>query len=289
MRAVHKAMHETGAAADSRILRAIRLFEQRLDETVLIADVAAELGLSLHHFHRLFLSQTGETPAGYVRRMRLISAGIRLRWTPDPTITIAQDSGFRSRTAFVNAFKAFHGAAPSAYRRAFLAAGREVAASGAGQRIALREIESFRLIVRRYVGDLDNVPDYWADFMAALPRTAISGKPLYLGLMFEDPRTTPAGKARYDCAMTVPAGPDWSPGSATMDGLDIIETRPGRYACMSFSGPPGDIAAAYDELGACLRQKRYPLTNDPAIELHHMPRHLQPDDRREFTIMLPIH
>lgn len=277
------------SAPDSRVLRAIRLFEQRLDDSFPIAAIAAELGLSLHHFHRLFLGQTGETPAGYVRRMRLISAGIRLRWTPDPTISIGQDSGFRSRTAFVNAFKAFHGAPPSVYRRTFLAAGHDVAAPGTGRRVALREIESFRLIVRRYVGDLDDVPDYWADFMAAVPQTAISGKPLFLGLMFEDPRTTPAGKARYDCAMTVPAGPAWSPGSPTIDGMDIIETRPGRYACMSFSGPPRDIAAAYDELGACLRRRRYPLTNDPAIELHHMPRHLQPDDRRDFTIMLPIH
>jgi AraC-like DNA-binding protein len=47
---------------DARVLKALHQLESCMGEGMFIQDVAASVGLSLFHFHRLFHEQTGETP-----------------------------------------------------------------------------------------------------------------------------------------------------------------------------------------------------------------------------------
>jgi AraC family transcriptional regulator len=56
---------------DRRLLRAQRLVESRLDQPVSPQEVARHAGFSLHHFHRIFRAQLGESVMQHVRRLRL--------------------------------------------------------------------------------------------------------------------------------------------------------------------------------------------------------------------------
>jgi AraC family transcriptional regulator len=56
---------------ERRLVRAERLLEERRDEPVRIVDLADAASLALHHFHRVFYAQRGETVADRVQRLHL--------------------------------------------------------------------------------------------------------------------------------------------------------------------------------------------------------------------------
>ena len=107
---------------DIRILTAVRLMERNIGEDVQVDALAAEAVLSFHHFHRLFVSEMGEPPAGYLRRIRMDEAAFRLKWADETAGEIAHALGFLSRPAFIRAFERQFGLAPTAYRSGFRAA-----------------------------------------------------------------------------------------------------------------------------------------------------------------------
>lgn len=78
-----------------------------------LADVA---GFSIPHFHRIFTAQTGESAISYVRRMRLIAAGRKLRMGAIDIMQVALAAGYESHSAFGKAFKKQFGVSPGAFR-----------------------------------------------------------------------------------------------------------------------------------------------------------------------------
>lgn len=78
-----------------------------------LADVA---GFSIPHFHRIFTAHTGESAISYVRRMRLIAAGRKLRMGAVDIMQVALAAGYESHAAFGKAFKKQFGVSPSAFR-----------------------------------------------------------------------------------------------------------------------------------------------------------------------------
>ena len=90
--------------ADQRIRLAMRRLERRMSEDVDFGRLAAVAGLSRYHFHRRFVSELGVTPEGYLRRIRLDAAALRLRWTREDVWQIADGLGYRSQGSFTHAF-----------------------------------------------------------------------------------------------------------------------------------------------------------------------------------------
>ncbi|MCU0465383.1 MAG: AraC family transcriptional regulator [Anaerolineae bacterium] len=86
---------------------------QPLDREML-AEMA---GFSIPHFHRVFTACTGESAISYVRRMRLISAGRKLRMGAVDIMEVALAAGYESHAAFSKAFKKQFGVSPSAFRQ----------------------------------------------------------------------------------------------------------------------------------------------------------------------------
>lgn len=102
---------------DPRIEQVILLLSTRFREPLGLADLAAEVGLSPFHLHRLFKSGTGETPAAYLGRIRLGHAAHLMVVLPDaPLVQIAFESGFSSAATFARAFRQQFGQTASAYR-----------------------------------------------------------------------------------------------------------------------------------------------------------------------------
>ena len=89
---------------------------RHLDEPLnreVLADIA---GFSIPHFHRVFTGCTGESAICYVRRIRLMRAGQKLRMGAVDIMAVAIAAGYESHTAFSKAFKKQFGLSPRAFR-----------------------------------------------------------------------------------------------------------------------------------------------------------------------------
>ena len=83
-----------------------------------VAELAAVSGLSRSAFAEKFKRSTGETPGGYLARLRMQRAMVLLRRSEAGLEEIAARVGYASAFAFSKAFKRTAGVSPGAYRRA---------------------------------------------------------------------------------------------------------------------------------------------------------------------------
>jgi len=93
--------------------------ESRFSENLQIDDLAGEAGLSSRHFKRRFKQATGESPLGYLQRVRIEQAKQRLETTRDTMNEITWQIGYEDSSSFRRLFKRFTGLAPREYRDKF--------------------------------------------------------------------------------------------------------------------------------------------------------------------------
>lgn len=89
--------------------------ETHLEETIGLSDLAKVSLFSPWHSHRLFQEYTGLPPAGYIRRLRLAKAALRIKSENIRIIDVAFDLGFGSVDGFTRAFFREFGMCPSDY------------------------------------------------------------------------------------------------------------------------------------------------------------------------------
>lgn len=106
-----------GGLAPAVARRVKEYIEQHLDKPLLLADLAAQAGLSEFHFARMFKHDTGLAPHQFVMRTRLQQAEKLLRHSLLPLTQIALECGFSSASHFSNRFKAAYGFAPMQMRQ----------------------------------------------------------------------------------------------------------------------------------------------------------------------------
>ncbi len=91
--------------------------EQHLDLPLVLADLAAQAGLSEFHFARMFKYDTGLAPHQFVMRARLQQAEQLLCHSQLPLTQIALECGFSSASHFSNRFKVAYGCSPTQRRQ----------------------------------------------------------------------------------------------------------------------------------------------------------------------------
>ena len=101
---------------DRRVAELVRVIEQRSDEKLSLAGLAAQAGISPYRLLRSFQRSVGMTPHQYVLRTRLHRAALRIRQTDLPIATIAFDAGFGDLSTFNRRFRRVLGVSPRAYR-----------------------------------------------------------------------------------------------------------------------------------------------------------------------------
>lgn len=100
-----------------RIRAAIDFIEDHLSEEVSVASVAALVGFSEYHFHRIFQGMLGESVAAYIRKRRISEAARQLELTDCSILGLALASGFETQESFTRAFKKMFGVSPNRYRK----------------------------------------------------------------------------------------------------------------------------------------------------------------------------
>ncbi len=101
-----------------RIRSALSYAREHLHEKLSIERLADIACLSPRHFSRSFLSETGETPAKAVERLRTEAARLLIETTVDPIEEIAQKVGYIDPERMRRAFVRMYGHPPQGIRRA---------------------------------------------------------------------------------------------------------------------------------------------------------------------------
>lgn len=91
--------------------------ERHLAQTIAVGDLAAEVGLCVSHFTRLFRATYGVSPYRHVLMRRVEAAKRRLQLSNASLSEIALDCGLSDQAHFTRVFRRFTGVTPSDWRR----------------------------------------------------------------------------------------------------------------------------------------------------------------------------
>lgn len=117
------------APVDERVARVARALGGATP-AVGVGELAAQVGLSREHLHRLFRAELGMTPGLYLRLARIGEARVRLA-RGEPAAEVAHACGFADQAHFSRWFRRYLGVTPGAF-----AAG--IRGSGAAPRDSVR-------------------------------------------------------------------------------------------------------------------------------------------------------
>lgn len=97
--------------------RCLELMRARLSEDLCLEELAAETGLSLFHFARMFKQSVGVPPRVYLTQLRMERASELLRCTELSITEIAQEVGYSSSQVLARIFIKHYRRSPSDHRR----------------------------------------------------------------------------------------------------------------------------------------------------------------------------
>jgi AraC family transcriptional regulator, regulatory protein of adaptative response / methylphosphotriester-DNA alkyltransferase methyltransferase len=110
-------MNGVYAPEEELIEAACRIISLEFEREGLAETLPGRLGSSAFHFQRLFKKAKGETPAEYLRRVRITQATVLLAESTLDNTRIAFAVGFRSLSGFYAAFRRQMACSPRAYRQ----------------------------------------------------------------------------------------------------------------------------------------------------------------------------
>jgi transcriptional regulator GlxA family with amidase domain len=102
---------------EPRVAAAILVMEQHIDDTLSIAQVAAQIDLSVRMLEYLFRQTLNLAPAAYYRRLRLQIAHRMVVDTRLKLQEIAIRTGFNSLSSFSRLFKNYYQQSPGECRK----------------------------------------------------------------------------------------------------------------------------------------------------------------------------
>jgi AraC family transcriptional regulator len=272
---------DSRAEYERRMHHVLEAIDQRLDQPLDLASLAAVAHFSPYHFHRLFAAWMGETLGDYLRRRRIEQAAIRLAAQPRLSVLqVALAVGFGSGEAFTRAFKARFGCAPSVWRaqrkndqvdgkidQAWRRhSGQTEDPSSLNARAAmdvkLTERQPTRIAYMRHLGPYgEPISRFWMEEVAPWMATdGLMDRARY-GISHDEPSVTDPAQCRYDACVEVDE-------RYVPSGRALLTTLPGgRYAVMPFKGTGAEIFVAWRRLlGEWLPSSRLQLDMRPCFE-----------------------
>lgn len=106
-------------APSDPILSGIDFIRNNYTNDISVNEVANSCNLSVSHFYKLFLKQTGTTPNQFILNCRLFKAKELLINQDIPIFLVAEKSGFSSVSYFCYCFKKETGMPPAKFRSIF--------------------------------------------------------------------------------------------------------------------------------------------------------------------------
>ena len=179
----------------------------------------------------------GETPAGYVRRLRLERAALSLKYSRRPVTDIAFEAGYETHESFTRAFRARFGEAPCRFRAEESCLDVALDAQPTIVRIPPR-----RIACVRHVGPYDEMGPAFEKILAWAGRHGLLPGATLLGVYWDDQTITPRHRTRCEVGLYVD---DFAVGD---DEVEVRRLPGGDHAVVRFQGPAHDRRRSYDLL-----------------------------------------
>lgn len=278
---------DTRNSYTARIGRVVDYLHDHLEEELnldLLADIAA---MSRWHWHRVYTAMQGETVAATVRRLRLARAADRLANSDADMGEIARRAGYTTPEAFGRAFKQSYDMTPGAYREGgshalFKAANRASDATGFPVEIVTLPVMHCASVPHR--GSYMQISRAFERlFATAAPAGLVSRRSRMIGVYYDDPDAVAIDELRSAACIAI------AEGATLPAGLEVIDTRGGAFARLSYRGPYADMRDAYRWLmGVWLPASGHEAADGPMLEEYlNSPADTAPPDLRT-DIHLPI-
>lgn len=236
-----------------RLQRAQVLIESRLDEDVSPVEAARAANFSLHHFHRIFRAQLGESVMEYTRRLRLERAARELRSKDERLIDVAMRAGYQSHEGFTRAFIERFDVAPSLFREQ---PSVRRAPEAPRLEVHVKQFPSIQLVGMRHRGSYANVGETWFRLMTWSFQFAPGAK--QYGLCPDDPDVTATENLRFDACL-----------AANVDHEDVtsLHINEGEWAVAVHRGPYSRLSETYlDLIGRWFPTSGYEPAVDAVVE-----------------------
>ncbi|TYR74680.1 AraC family transcriptional regulator [Rossellomorea vietnamensis] len=262
--------------SEKQVNKVLEYIESHLTEELNLETLAAVSDYSPYHFQRLFKKTMGETPAGYVKRLRLESAAHMLIYEARFTITeTAFLCGFSSLSYFTYSFTENFGFSPKAWREGgylehfpreyldsknskLLRNNTKAAHLEKGytdfkwldlNKVKVVHIPDCHTINRYHIGSyVSGIPSVWEGLCTwSKSRGLITEATAMIGVPRSNPYITPPDKNRYDCRVEVPLS------EIEKHGEEAVFFKGGNYALYEFDDPVsyedrGIMIECYSEL-----------------------------------------
>lgn len=253
---------------DKRILKVQLYIEEHLDEDLSLETLSQVASTSPYHFHRIFKGVSGETVAGYVRRVRLEHASAQLKYTQQTVTEIAFGAGYQNHEAFTRAFHRRFGINPSQFRAGVIPKSNyrkeQRTVSMTTYEVKIKEVDPITVASKRHVGPYDEVGSVFDSFLEWAGQNGLmNSDSTVLGVSHDDPSVTEPSKLRYDCCLAV--DDDFKPQG------DIVKQQiaGGRYAVLRHTGPYSGLLQSYDWFfSVWLTESSETMRDAPPVEVY---------------------
>ncbi len=252
---------------EKRLLRVLDYVYDNLDGDLSLDTLADVAALSRFHFHRVFTAVTGETLAGFIRRVRLHRAANELLSTNAPVAEIAHRVGYDNTRSFSRSFRDAFGRTPSGFR----AHARPVPPLRLGKR---GETQMYDVDIQDQPDRRLGVIEHRGDYMGIGKAFEVAGSTVIarglgpkagamIGLYFHDPANTATEDLRSA------AGFELTEDAEISDPLSERRVHGGKYAILTHTGPYTGLAAAYQYLfGDWLASSGEMPREEPPLEIY---------------------
>ncbi|MCO4781461.1 MAG: GyrI-like domain-containing protein [Candidatus Cloacimonetes bacterium] len=263
----------------------LKRIEHELD-VLTVAKVSKFSGFSYYHFHRLFLSHTGESIKKYILRLRLQRAIQQLKIDKLSITEIAHNAGFECSSSFNKAFKSMFSTSPSDYKSISFQKQKDIKAM---KPIRTETITDIKVYSVRNVGPYNTSHKAWETLMSFAysnkikhKKNLMGPKAKIFGVSFDDPDVVDSDKLRYDACITQDDQVD------TPDQVNKSIIKGGKYIIFLHKGAYEGLTDTYKSI------YKYTLENEslrdcPPFEqyLNRDPRRTKPENLRT-EIWIPI-
>ena len=102
---------------DQRLLVLLQYIEKNLEQSLSVAELAAQVHCSEYHFQRWFQSKCQLPVMSYIRLLRLQRAASALAYRDTPVTILAQTAGYQNTESFSRAFRRWLAQSPTEFRQ----------------------------------------------------------------------------------------------------------------------------------------------------------------------------
>lgn len=231
-----------------RTLRVMIYIEKHIDEDLSLEMAPKIACYSPFHFHRIFQAVAGETVQGYIKRLRMQTAAMKLRYTDQPVTEIALDASFETPSAFTKAFKQFMGSSPKNYRTLYAAVHTMAQKIKEYPVIQPDKINStlpdlHLLFIRRCGNYNQSARTAWEAMHSFIHETHLDRHKIrYFGISHDDPAVISEDKLRYDAAILA------LQGTKEKGEIGRQMLKGGKYAIFTHRGSYDGLKGVFDRI-----------------------------------------